>query len=106
MGESLSNYVPGLVLPLSEDEFSVELLPGFEDGDFFPRFEEEILSWLPEEIFQEMGKVEELENDAYRYRIMPDSLQLVIQSFESLGFSVEEDTSLILKAQGHETPAA
>jgi hypothetical protein len=106
MGESLSNYVPGLVLPLPEDEFSVELLPGFEDGDFFPRFEEEILSWLPEEIFQEMGKVEELENDAFRYRIMPDSIQLVIQSFESLGFSVEEDTSLILKAQGHETPAA
>jgi hypothetical protein len=106
MGESLSNYVPGLALPLPDDEFSVELLPGFEDGEFFPRFEEEIISWLPEDIFLEMGKVEEMENDAFRYRILPDSLPLVIQSLEALGFSVEENTQLILKAQGNETPAA
>lgn len=104
MGESLSAYVPGLELPQPSDEFSVELLPGFEDGDFFPRFEEEILSWLPEEIFQEMGKVEELENDSFRYRIDPSSIHLVIQSLESLGFSMEENMPLILKAQGNEAP--
>jgi hypothetical protein len=106
MGESLSNYVPGLELPQPDDLFSVDLLPGFEDREFFPRFEEEILSWLPEEIFQEMGKVEELENDTFRYRIDPESIHLVIQSLESLGFSMEENASLILKAQGNETPSA
>lgn len=106
MGENLSNYVPGLELPQPNDLFSVELLPGYEDGDFFPRFEEEILSWLPEEIFQEMGKVEELENDAFRYRIDPESIHLVIQSLESLGFSLEENAPLILKAGGNETSAA
>jgi hypothetical protein len=101
MGEDLTLYVEGLTLPTANDEFSTDLLPGWDEGEFFPRFEEEIISWLPEDAFLEMGKVEESsEEDRFTYRIIPESLPLVIQSLEACNYSLMEDLPLILKAGG------
>lgn len=97
-GEDLSNYITDLHLPMPEDAFSVDLLPGYEEGEFVPNLQQEILAWLPEEMMSAFGEIEYDDRFGFRYLIKPEKEQLVVASLRALGFNINSNLLLIKKA--------
>lgn len=100
MGEDLSNYITDLVLPQPEDEFSTDLLPGFEAGEHMPVLSQEMMSWIPETLQDEIGVIERHDELDFRFYINPENEELVVASFRIIGFEVEKNQELIEKASG------
>ena len=94
-GEDLSTYVDGLVLPLPNDEFDASIIPDYEEGEYLPNLAEEMIGWLPEEIFDNIGETKTDEEGNIYYYINPEHKELVISTFQAKGLIVEENEQLI-----------
>jgi hypothetical protein len=100
MGQDLSTYVEGLHLPQPDDLFTTEVLPGFEEGEFMPRADQEIIGWLPEEMLENIGEIKTSEEGIFYYKIEPKHIELVIQTFDAAGFKCIPNQKLIEAAEG------
>ncbi len=100
MGEDLSNYITDLFLPLPEDPFTTDILPGYEAGEYMPNAAQEILAWLPDELQENIGDIVLDEEAGFVYHIDPEQQALVIASLEAAGFATRPDQVLVEQATG------
>lgn len=100
MGEDLRSYVTDLYLPQPEDPFTTEVIPGFEEGEYLPIPAQEMVSWIPEELFDEMGEVRLHEDYGFIYYINPENQPLVDASLAAGGYHIRHDQSLVERASG------
>ena len=100
MGEDLSNYITDLHLPLPEDAFTTSVLPGFEEGMYMPIPSQEVISWLPEELQENLGQFDHHPVYEFIYRIDPANESMVVQSLEAAGFRVKRNQELMEQAHG------
>ncbi len=100
MGEDLSNYISDLHLPQPEDPFTTDVLPGFEEGTYMPIPSQEIISWLPEELQENLGQFDHHPVFEFVYRIDPAHESMVVQSLEAAGFRIKCNQELMEQAFG------
>jgi hypothetical protein len=100
MGEDLSSYITDLELPQPDDPFTTDVLPGWDEGEYMPLPEQEILAWLPEELHEHLGEMELHPTKEFIYRILPENEKIVVTTLEASGFQIRRDDSLIQKASG------
>ncbi len=100
MGEDLSNYITDLHLPQPEDAFTTDVLPGFEEGTYMPVPAQEIISWLPEELQDNLGQFDHHGVFEFVYRIDPEKEMMVVQSLEAAGFLCKKNQELMEQAHG------
>lgn len=99
-GEDLTTYVPGLVLPEPDDEFTTDVLPGFDEGEYIPNLIHETLAWLPDELIDQIGEIDHHETEGFTYRIDPESELLAVQTLNAAGFATIPNQELIDAAFG------
>lgn len=100
MGEDLSSYITDLYLPLPDDAFSTDLLPGFEEGTYMPVFAQEMIAWLPEDLQEHLGQIDRHPIHEFIYRIEPDKAEIVVQTLAAAGFEVKLNQELMEQAHG------
>lgn len=100
MGEDLSSYITDLHLPQPDDAFTTDVLPGFDEGNYMPIPAQEVISWLPEELQDNLGQFDHHPLFEFIYRIDPANELLVVQSLEAAGFICKKNQALIEQAHG------
>lgn len=99
-GEDLSTYVPDLYLPQPSDAFTTDILPDFEQGDYMPILEQEIIAWLPDDLMDNIGELKYDENHDFYYDINPEMQNMVVQTFEAAGYACTQNQILVQEASG------
>ncbi len=100
MGEDLRAYITDLYLPQPEDPFTTDIIPGFEEGEYLPIPAQEMVSWIPEELFDEMGEVKLHEDYGFIYYINPENQPLVDASLTAGGYQIKHHQELVERASG------
>lgn len=75
--------------------FTLDRIPGYEDGLFPPSPLTEMLGELPEEIFEEFGEVIDGLGGVPRLEIREGEVPSLLATLEGLGSEVERDDDLI-----------
>jgi hypothetical protein len=102
-GEDLSSYITDLHLPQATDVFSTDILPDFDEGGYMPVLSQEIMAWLPEEIMDNIGKIEYDEAHEFYYYINPETENAVIMTLEAAGYHCQKNEAIMLQATGTRT---
>ena len=100
MGEDLSTYISDLHLPQPDDDFTTDVLPEFDEGNYFPRLAQEMLALIPTQLVDEMGEVRYDHNDDFFYYLNPENESLIIKSLEVYGYVCTKNQALIEQAEG------
>ncbi len=99
-GEDLSTYITDLVLPQPDDEFSTDILPGFDTGDYMPMLQQEMIAWLPEDLLHTIGEIREDEEHGFLYHIPKENEKPICALVEASGYEISSNPELVSKAAG------
>ena len=96
IGEDLTSYVEELVLPSKEDKVDLDIVP----IDHYPILAQEMMTLIPSELQDEMGRLDRDDDREFYLFIDPEHLEKVLYSMQLLGYELEENQTLIEKAEG------
>ena len=90
--------------PLDDDGFNPETIPGLSDGDWPDWAEQLALRWLPEDVIERFGKVEDSVLNGFFLIFNPANAPAIIAALEAQGYQCAWDEELVARACGYSPP--
>ena len=87
--------------PADNQPFDRDDVPGVADGDWPGWPAQEMLSWVPDDIQQQYGRVAASAISGDCLVLDTSRIEAIIAALESNGFSCTRDDSLVMRAAGH-----
>ena len=99
--EEYRRIPPGRRMPLEDDPFSPEQIPGFCDGDWPAWPAQEMLDWVPESIQSRFGHNEETLLNGSFLNFDPAQEDAIVAAFREEGYTCQRNDDLVLQASGY-----
>jgi hypothetical protein len=87
--------------PADEDTYDLERVPGFADGDWPEWPARLMLKWMPKDVVEKFGRVDDSVLNGQFFSIDPKNEADVVFALEAEGWSCVKDELLTLAASGY-----